>query len=92
MTRAVLIALFVLGGCAEINSALESAAHYKAQANDAQARIWAASACDLSLGGMDQLTPQLRTALINICLGIDVLSPQPQVAIPIIQPAIEVGP
>ena len=52
MSIAPLCIIALLPGCAEWNAGLKAAARYKGSANDAQTRIWAAAACDQSLGGI----------------------------------------
>jgi hypothetical protein len=81
MIRAVVLVLVMaVGGCAEWSAGLEAAARYKAASNDAQARIWEAGACDLSLGGLDQLGPDIKAALIEHCLGMRIEQPARLVA------------
>lgn len=65
--------LLALSGCAQFNAdhALSVAVESKQKANDLQARAISAALCDLSLGGLDQLTQDLAWLALEECTDLE---------------------
>lgn len=65
--------LLTLAGCAQFDPdhVLAVAVEGKRQANDLQARAISAALCDMSLGGLDQLTQELAWLALEQCTDLE---------------------